>query len=78
MVLPETVYIYYGSEMGTGEEFAIELGKELTKVGIKNTVMDIDEFEEEDIVQQELCIFFFSTYGNGSPTRIHYFSYIIL
>lgn len=56
--------------MGTGEEFANELGKVLTKEGIKNTVMDIDEFEEEDIVNQELCIFFFSTYGNGMPTRM--------
>lgn len=69
MPLPETVYIYYGSEMGTGEGFAEDLGAALTKNGIKNTVMDIDEFEEEDIVNQEVCIFFFSTYGNGMPTR---------
>ena len=74
MPLPETVYIYYGSEMGTGEEFAIELGKELTKEGIRNSVLDIDEFEEEDIVEQEVCIFFFSTYGNGAPTRFIDFS----
>lgn len=73
MPLPETVYVYYGSEMGTGEEFANELGKILTKEGIKNVVMDIDEFEEEDIVNQELCIFFFSTYGNGLPTSSGYF-----
>ena len=46
MPLPETVYIYYGSEMGTGEGFAEDLGAALTKNGIKNTVMDIDEFEE--------------------------------
>ena len=78
MPLPETIYIYYGSEMGTGEEFANELGKVLTKEGIKNTVMDIDEFEEEDIVNQELCIFFFSTYGNGMPTRMLVFSKLIL
>lgn len=78
MPLPETIYIYYGSEMGTGEEFANELGKVLTKEGIKNTVMDIDEFEEEDIVNQELCIFFFSTYGNGMPTRMFVFSKLIL
>ena len=78
MPLPETIYIYYGSEMGTGEEFANELGKVLTKEGIKNTVMDIDEFEEEDIVNQELCIFFFSTYGNGMPTRMLGFSKLIL
>lgn len=70
MPLPETVYIYYGSEMGTGEGFAEDLGAALTKNGIKNTVMDIDEFEEEDIVNQEVCIFFFSTYGNGMPTRL--------
>ncbi|KAK8830655.1 P450 reductase [Blastocystis sp. ATCC 50177/Nand II] len=69
MPLPETVYIYYGSEMGTGEGFAEDLSAALTKNGIKNTVMDIDEFEEEDIVNQEVCIFFFSTYGNGMPTR---------
>ena len=78
MPLPETIYIYYGSEMGTGEEVANELGKVLTKEGIKNTVMDIDEFEEEDIVNQELCIFFFSTYGNGMPTRMLVFPKLIL
>ena len=70
MGLPEMIYIYYGSQMGTGEEFAIELGKVLTNEGIKNTVLDIDEFDEDEIVKQELCIFFFSTYGNGMPTRI--------
>lgn len=72
MTLPETVYIYYGSEMGTGQGFAEDLGEFLTKNGINNTVMDIDEFEEEDIVKQELCIFFFSTYGNGMPTRFSF------
>lgn len=72
MTLPETVYIYYGSEMGTGHGFAEDLGEFLTKNGINNTVMDIDEFEEEDIVKQELCIFFFSTYGNGMPTRFSF------
>ena len=56
--------------MGTGEGFAEDLGSFLTKNGITNTVLDIDEFEEEDIVHQELCIFFFSTYGKGMPTRI--------
>lgn len=77
MPLPETVYIYYGSEMGTGEGFAEDLGAALTKNGIKNTVMDIDEFEEEDIVNQEVCIFFFSTYGNGMPTRSFCSQYLI-
>ena len=60
--------------MGTGEGFAEDLGAFLTKNGIANTVLDIDEFEEEDIVNQELCIFFFSTYGKGMPTRITFFS----
>lgn len=69
MPLPDMIYIYYGSEMGTGEGFAEDLGKFLTEKGIKNTVMDIDDFEESEIVEQPLCIFFFSTYGNGVPTR---------
>ena len=69
MPLPETVYIYYGSEMGTGQGFAEDLGSFLEKNGIHNSVMDIDEFEDDDIVNQELCIFFFSTYGKGMPTR---------
>ncbi|KAK8811986.1 hypothetical protein WA538_003256 [Blastocystis sp. DL] len=69
MPLPETVYIYYGSEMGTGQGFAEDLGAFLEKNGIHNTVLDIDEFEDDDIVNQELCIFFFSTYGKGMPTR---------
>ena len=46
MPLPDMIYIYYGSEMGTGEGFAEDLGKFLTEKGIKNTVLDIDEFEE--------------------------------
>lgn len=70
MPLPAMLYIYYGSEMGTGQGFAEDLGEFLTKNGIANTVLDIDEFEEEDIVNQELCIFFFSTYGKGMPTRM--------
>ena len=73
MPLPDMIYIYYGSEMGTGEGFAEDLGKFLTEKGIKNTVLDIDEFEESEIVEQPLCIFFFSTYGNGVPTRLFFF-----
>ncbi|CBK21632.2 uncharacterized protein [Blastocystis hominis] len=65
MPLPDMIYIYYGSEMGTGEGFAEDLGKFLTEKGIKNTVLDIDEFEESEIVEQPLCIFFFSTYGSS-------------
>ena len=73
MPLPDMIYIYYGSEMGTGEGFAEDLGKFLTEKGIKNTVLDIDEFEESEIVEQPLCIFFFSTYGNGVPTLLFFF-----
>ena len=76
--MPSTVNIYYGSEMGTGEGFAEELGEYLTKEGINNVVMDIDDFEEEDIVKQDLCIFFFSTYGNGVPTRYSGFGDLFL
>ena len=68
-MLPSMIYIYYGSEMGTGQEFAETLGTDLEKLGIHNTVQDIDDCDEDEIVNQELCIFFFSTYGNGQPTR---------
>ena len=78
MPLPDTIYIYYGSEMGTGQGFAEDLGKFLTEKGIKNSVIDIDEFEESDIVEQPLCIFFFSTYGNGMPTRCFSFALLLL
>ena len=61
-MLPLMIYIYYGSEMGTGQEFAETLGSHLETQGIHNTVMDIDEFEEEDIVNQELCILAFPTH----------------
>ncbi|EGN98028.1 hypothetical protein SERLA73DRAFT_182869 [Serpula lacrymans var. lacrymans S7.3] len=64
--------IFYGSQTGTAEEYAIRLAKEAkTKFGITSLVCDPEEydFENLDEVPEDCAVFFVvATYGEGEPT----------
>ena len=64
--------IFYGSQTGTAEEYAIRLAKEAkTKFGLTSLVCDPEEYDFENLDQlPEDCAAFFvmATYGEGEPT----------
>ncbi|EIW81299.1 cytochrome P450 oxidoreductase [Coniophora puteana RWD-64-598 SS2] len=64
--------IFYGSQTGTAEEYAIRLAKEAkSKFGLTSLVCDPEEYDFENLDQlPEDCAVFFvvATYGEGEPT----------
>ncbi|KIY45569.1 hypothetical protein FISHEDRAFT_49135 [Fistulina hepatica ATCC 64428] len=64
--------IFYGSQTGTAEEYAIRLAKEAkAKFGLTSLVCDPEEYDFENLDQlPEDCAAFFvmATYGEGEPT----------
>lgn len=66
------VVIFYGSQTGTAEEYAIRLAKEAkSKFGLASLVCDPEEHDFENLDQlPEDCAAFFvlATYGEGEPT----------
>ncbi|TFK70367.1 putative cytochrome P450 oxidoreductase [Pluteus cervinus] len=66
------IVIFYGSQTGTAEEYAIRLAKEAkSKFGLASLVCDPEEYDFENLDQlPEDCavIFVMATYGEGEPT----------
>ncbi|KAI0698085.1 cytochrome P450 oxidoreductase [Cytidiella melzeri] len=66
------IVIFYGSQTGTAEEYAIRLAKEAkSKFGLASLVCDPEEydFENLDELPEDCCVFFvMATYGEGEPT----------
>ncbi|KAJ7134349.1 hypothetical protein C8R44DRAFT_828906 [Mycena epipterygia] len=66
------IVIFYGSQTGTAEEYAIRLAKEAkSKFGLASLVCDPEEYDFENLDQlPEDCAVFFvmATYGEGEPT----------
>ncbi|OSD07138.1 cytochrome P450 oxidoreductase [Trametes coccinea BRFM310] len=66
------IVIFYGSQTGTAEEYAIRLAKEAKqKFGLASLVCDPEEydFDNLDQVPEDSCVFFvMATYGEGEPT----------
>lgn len=66
------IAIFYGSQTGTAEDYAIRLAKEAkSKFGLGSLVCDAEEydFENLDQVPSDCAVFFvMATYGEGEPT----------
>lgn len=64
--------IFYGSQTGTAEEYAIRIAKEAkTKFGLASLVCDPEEYDFENLDQipeGSAAIFVVATYGEGEPT----------
>ncbi|KAL1452217.1 hypothetical protein WDU94_006513 [Cyamophila willieti] len=64
---------FYGSQTGTGEEFAGRLAKEGIRYKMKGMVADPEEYEMEELISlkdipNSIAIFCLATYGEGDPT----------
>ncbi|CAO3594577.1 unnamed protein product [Absidia cylindrospora] len=64
--------IFYGSQTGTGEDYAQRLGKECKKrYNIQPMVADIESYDLRylDVLSKDsIVVFVISTYGEGDPT----------
>ncbi|KAK9700619.1 FAD binding domain [Popillia japonica] len=68
-----SLVVFYGSQTGTGEEFAGRLAKEGLRFGMKGMVADPEECDMEELVNlkqipNSLAVFCMATYGEGDPT----------
>ncbi|CAB0008926.1 unnamed protein product, partial [Nesidiocoris tenuis] len=68
-----SLIVFYGSQTGTGEEFAGRIAKEGTRYRLKGMVADPEEYDMEDLIQMKdlpnsLAVFCLATYGEGDPT----------
>ncbi|XP_015789612.1 NADPH--cytochrome P450 reductase [Tetranychus urticae] len=67
------IVVFYGSQTGTAEEFAVRLAKESARYGMKALVADPEECDIEELTNlntlpNSLAIFCVATYGEGDPT----------
>ncbi|WVR04474.1 hypothetical protein IAU60_001477 [Kwoniella sp. DSM 27419] len=64
--------IFYGSQTGTAEEYAIRLAKEAkSRYGISSLVCDPEEYDMnllDQVPESSVVIFVMATYGEGEPT----------
>jgi NADPH-ferrihemoprotein reductase len=64
--------IFYGSQTGTAEEYAIRLAKEAkSKFGLGSLVCDPEDYDFEnlnEVPQDCAAVFVMATYGEGEPT----------
>ncbi|XP_014370499.2 NADPH--cytochrome P450 reductase isoform X1 [Papilio machaon] len=65
--------VFYGSQTGTGEEFAGRLAKEGARYKMKGMVADPEECHMEELtklpeIPNSLAVFCMATYGEGDPT----------
>ena len=69
----KNMVVFFGSQTGTGEEFAQRLVKNSRLYGIKALVADPEEIDMEEILQlneipNAVAVFIMATYGEGDPT----------
>ncbi|NP_001303631.1 NADPH--cytochrome P450 reductase [Cimex lectularius] len=68
-----SLIVFYGSQTGTGEEFAGRIAKEGIRYKMKGMVADPEEYDMEDLMQMKnipnsMAVFCLATYGEGDPT----------
>ena len=62
---PNKITILFGSETGTAEEFAFDLGTAVQSSDYLCEVTDFDDYQSAKLVDESLVIVVTSTYGNG-------------
>lgn len=60
--------ILFGSQTGTAQAFAQELGTEGEEKNIPNEVIEMDTYDTNSIENDNLLVFIAATYGKGEPT----------
>jgi NADPH-ferrihemoprotein reductase len=60
--------VYFGSQTGTARGFAELLASFCRRAGFEVKVIDLGDFQPEQLVLSRLAIFLVATYGEGDPT----------
>ncbi|CAM9130058.1 unnamed protein product [Pylaiella littoralis] len=63
-----TLTVYFGSQTGTAECFAQIVAAEGLVHGFKTTVVDLEDFHEEEFARTEKAIFIMATHYHGDAT----------
>ncbi|MED5372161.1 MAG: sulfite reductase flavoprotein subunit alpha [Myxococcota bacterium] len=61
------VTLLFGTETGNAEDCAETLGEAIEEMGIEIQVVDMEDYEPENLVKEQLLVIVTSTYGNGDP-----------
>jgi len=69
----KNIVVFFGSQTGTGEEFAQRLAKTSRLFGLKTLVVDPEEINTDELVRLKeipnaVAVFIMATYGEGDPT----------
>lgn len=62
------IAFYFGSQTGTAETFARTLSTESKRKGFSPKVVDLEDFDLNQLKNARLGIFLCATYGEGDPT----------
>jgi len=57
-----------GSQTGTAEDYARRLQRSARRHGFRAKMVDLEDFEPEDLASEPFVIFVIATYGEGEPT----------
>eukprot|EP01083_Nonionella_stella_P093288 261381_1 len=60
--------IFFGSQSGTAEGFAFDMQKETKKLGFNAKVIDLDDYNPDELCKETLAVFIVATYGEGEAT----------
>ncbi|GAB5369942.1 hypothetical protein AAMO2058_001449400 [Amorphochlora amoebiformis] len=60
--------VLYGSQTGTAEEFAGDFAKEAKAHGYNPTVVDLEEYEVENLQEEKFVVLLVATFGEGEAT----------
>lgn len=60
--------IFFGSQTGTAEGFAMDLANEGKTQGFDAKAVDLEDFEPEAMLACKRAVFVMATYGEGDPT----------
>eukprot|EP01006_Ploeotia_vitrea_P057942 TRINITY_DN68505_c0_g1_i1.p1 TRINITY_DN68505_c0_g1~~TRINITY_DN68505_c0_g1_i1.p1 ORF type:complete len:692 (-),score=387.30 TRINITY_DN68505_c0_g1_i1:64-1905(-) len=61
--------ILFGSQSGTAESFAEDMGKEAKAYGFKAKVVDLEDYDhEQELEEEHFVVFVVATFGEGDPT----------
>jgi NADPH-ferrihemoprotein reductase len=60
--------ILFGSQSGTAESYAEELRDEAIAYGVDAKVVDLEEYDPEELEQTDFCVLLMATFGEGEPT----------
>jgi len=62
------IKILFGSQSGTAETFSEELAAEAKTYGFSAKVIDLEDYDPDDIGEERCLVFLLATFGEGEPT----------